>query len=43
MYPFHATGLEWTIPSPPITHNFETTPIVTEDPYEYEIQEGPSV
>ena len=41
--PFNAKGLEWTIPSPPTTHNFETTPIVDEDPYEYEIQEGPSV
>ena len=41
--PWRATGLEWTIPSPPTTHNFEETPIVTEDPYEYEIQEGPSV
>src|SRR5262249_50714929 len=41
--PFNAKGLEWTIPSPPTTHNFETTPFVDEDPYEYEIQEGPSV
>jgi len=41
--PWKATGLEWTTPSPPTTHNFEETPIVTEDPYEYEIQEGPSV
>ena len=41
--PWGATGLEWQTPSPPTTHNFEETPIVTEDPYEYEIQEGPSV
>ena len=41
--PWGATGLEWTIPSPPTTHNFDETPIVTEEPYEYEIQEGPSV
>jgi cytochrome c oxidase subunit 1 len=41
--PWGATGLEWQVPSPPTTHNFEATPIVTEDPYEYEIQEGPSV
>ncbi len=41
--PWGATGLEWQLPSPPITHNFETTPIVNEDPYEYELQEGPSV
>ncbi len=41
--PWGATGLEWSIPSPPTVHNFEETPVVTEDPYEYEIQEGPSV
>ena len=41
--PWGATGLEWSIPSPPTKHNFETTPVVTEEPYEYEIQEGPSV
>ena len=41
--PWGATGLEWTVPSPPTVHNFEETPVVTEDPYEYEIQEGPSV
>jgi len=33
--PWGATGLEWTIPSPPITLNFETEPIVTEDAYNY--------
>ncbi len=41
--PWDARGLEWSIPSPPTVHNFEETPIVTEEPYEYEIQEGPSV
>lgn len=41
--PWGATGLEWTIPSPPTVHNFDETPVVTEEPYEYEIQEGPSV
>ncbi len=41
--PWGATGLEWSIPSPPTVHNFEETPVVTEEPYEYEIQEGPSV
>lgn len=34
--PWHATGLEWTIQSPPITHNFEHTPIVTSEPYDYQ-------
>ncbi len=33
--PWGATGLEWDIPSPPITLNFETEPIVTEDAYNY--------
>ena len=41
--PWGATGLEWTLPSPPTVHNFDETPVVTEEPYEYEIQEGPSV
>ena len=41
--PWGATGLEWTIESPPTSHNFHETPVVTEEPYEYEIQEGPSV
>ena len=41
--PWGATGLEWTLPSPPTTHNFEETPVVTEEPYEYEIQHGPSL
>jgi cytochrome c oxidase subunit 1 len=39
--PWGATGLEWTIPSPPITQNFETTPIVTEMPYEYALPTAP--
>ncbi|MGQ9880258.1 MAG: cytochrome c oxidase subunit I [Armatimonadota bacterium] len=34
--PWGATGLEWKTASPPITHNFEETPIVTEEPYAYE-------
>ena len=34
--PWNATGLEWTTPSPPPTDNFESTPIVTEEPYEYD-------
>jgi cytochrome c oxidase subunit 1 len=33
--PWNAKGLEWTIPSPPITHNFETIPVVTEGAYAY--------
>jgi cytochrome c oxidase subunit 1 len=34
--PWKATGLEWTTPSPPPTFNFDETPIVTEEAYEYE-------
>ena len=34
--PWHATGLEWTTPSPPTTHNFDRVPIVTDDAYAYE-------
>ena len=37
--PWHATGLEWTTQSPPIPHNFEATPVVTEGAYEYSKRE----
>jgi cytochrome c oxidase subunit I len=37
--PWNATGLEWQTPSPPTTHNFEVTPIVTEPPYNYPVDE----
>jgi cytochrome c oxidase subunit 1 len=33
--PWDATGLEWQIPSPPPTDNFEATPYVTEPAYNY--------
>jgi cytochrome c oxidase subunit 1 len=33
--PWRATGLEWQTASPPPTHNFEVTPVVTEGPYDY--------
>jgi cytochrome c oxidase subunit 1 len=33
--PWRALGMEWTTSSPPITHNFEKTPIVTHGPYDY--------
>jgi cytochrome c oxidase subunit 1 len=35
MNPWKATGLEWQTPSPPPTDNFETTPIVTREAYDY--------
>ena len=33
--PWGATGLEWQTASPPPAHNFEVTPIVTHDAYDY--------
>jgi cytochrome c oxidase subunit 1 len=33
--PWNATGLEWETASPPPTENFERTPVVTEEPYQY--------
>jgi cytochrome c oxidase subunit 1 len=33
--PWGAKGLEWTTSSPPPTHNFHETPIVTEEAYAY--------
>ena len=33
--PWGAKGLEWETSSPPPTFNFEKTPVVTEDPYDY--------
>jgi cytochrome c oxidase subunit 1 len=33
--PWGATGLEWEIPSPPPTLNFERDPVVTEPAYNY--------
>jgi len=39
--PWLATGLEWQMPSPPPTDNFEVTPVVTSEPYEYSVLEVP--
>jgi cytochrome c oxidase subunit 1 len=33
--PWGATGLEWQTQSPPLTENFDVTPIVTDPPYNY--------
>jgi cytochrome c oxidase subunit 1 len=33
--PWGATGLEWTVPSPPPKHNFETIPVVDYPAYDY--------
>jgi cytochrome c oxidase subunit 1 len=34
--PWPSTGLEWQTDSPPPTENFETTPVVTWDPYDFQ-------
>ncbi len=44
--PWGAKGLEWThVPSPPTTFNFDTTPVIVDDPYDYGVPEpeSPSV
>ena len=33
--PWGAPGLEWRTPSPPPPHNFDVTPVVTEEAYDY--------
>jgi cytochrome c oxidase subunit 1 len=33
--PWGATGLEWQTQSPPLTENFDETPVVTDPPYNY--------
>ncbi|HUC12246.1 MAG TPA: cbb3-type cytochrome c oxidase subunit I [Stellaceae bacterium] len=38
--PWGATGLEWTTPSPPPTHNWERTPVVKLGPYSYDPVDG---
>ena len=39
--PWQATGLEWTTESPPPAHNFEGTPVVGNDPYDYDASSEP--
>jgi len=33
--PWNGTTLEWEAASPPITHNFEDTPVLENEPYDY--------
>ncbi|MEQ8762302.1 MAG: cytochrome c oxidase subunit I [Planctomycetota bacterium] len=40
--PWQAKGLEWTIPSPPTTFNFEEPVVVVEDPYAYPTDDEPT-
>jgi cytochrome c oxidase subunit 1 len=41
--PWGATGLEWKTSSPPPTHNFDETPIVTTEAYDYAALEAAKV
>ena len=43
MNPWKATGLEWQTPSPPPTDNFEETPVVTREPYDYPAQKPQAI
>jgi cytochrome c oxidase subunit 1 len=38
--PWRATGLEWQTPSPPPLHNFEETPTVVREPYQYHLEKA---
>ena len=38
--PWGARGLEWEIPSPPPTHNFDVTPIITHGTHQYAPSKG---
>ena len=41
--PWRAPGLEWQTTSPPPTENFEITPVVTHEAYDYSVQEEMTV
>jgi cytochrome c oxidase subunit 1 len=41
--PWGAVGLEWETASPPPTHNFDETPVVTHEAYDYTREEVPHV
>jgi cytochrome c oxidase subunit I len=38
--PWSAKGLEWTTPSPPPAHNFDSQPVVDFEPYDYRDREA---
>ena len=38
--PWRATGLEWQTPSPPPHDNFDETPIVVREPYQYHLEKA---
>jgi cytochrome c oxidase subunit 1 len=37
--PWGGATLEWTLPSPPATEDFESIPVITKGPYEFDKQE----
>jgi cytochrome c oxidase subunit 1 len=37
--PWRSLGMEWKTSSPPITHNFEETPVAAHGPYDYSLVE----
>lgn len=39
--PWHAYGLEWETASPPMTYNFDKTPVVTREAYDYAYLDHP--
>jgi cytochrome c oxidase subunit 1 len=41
--PWGATGLEWRTGSPPPVHNFDETPVVTHEAYDYSTVMGEEV
>ncbi len=41
--PWHSKSLEWQIPTPVPSYNFEEIPTITGDPYGYGLPEGPVV
>jgi cytochrome c oxidase subunit 1 len=41
--PWKATGLEWTMPSPPPPHNFDQMPVVTHEAYDYSTTIGEAI
>jgi cytochrome c oxidase subunit 1 len=41
--PWQASGLEWTVPSPPPVHNFEEIPVVTREAYDYATIDAPLI
>ena len=39
--PWDVTGLEWSVASPPPKGNFEQTPVVSREAYDYDIEREP--